>query len=383
MRKVGIMLTMLMSLIGTKAFAYDFSVENTEGITLYYNYINDGKELELTYKTKSVPKGGGEISISGYGGIKKIVIPSEVTYLNRTRKVTKIGEDVFYRCYDLEEITIPPTITMIGEFAFYWNSNLKKVIISDIAAWCNCDSWRSNPLGYDNADLYSDENKLVTNLIIPDGVEEIKWNCFENCKRIETVTFPNSLKRIGMAAFKGSGLKYLNLPNSVAIIEGSAFQYCKNLSTVTLSNCTRTIEACAFANCSELISISIPNTVEVIGSWAFGDCNKIEKVYSYLEEPFEVPNGNYTDLKPFGKDTYYNATLYVPKGTIDKYKTCGGWKDFLFIEECSSANLFTIESEEAKEYKRYTLDGRVIMTPQKSINIIKMNNGTTKKVLVK
>ena len=381
-KKFFFLLGIFLSLVETKASAYDIAVENADGVTIYYNYINDGKELELTYEKKTVPKGGGEISISGYGGIKKLNIPSEVTYLNRTRKVTKIGENVFYRCYDLEEITIPPTITVIDEFAFYWNSSLKKVIISDIAAWCNCDSWRSNPLSYDNADLYSDENTLVTDLIIPEGVEETKWRCFENCKKIETVTFPNSLKKIGKASFMSSGLKYLNIPNNVTIIEGSAFQYCKQLSSVTLSNCTKIIESCAFANCSELVSISIPNTVETIGSWAFGDCDKIEKVYSCIEEPFEIPNGNYTDLKPFGKNTYYNATLYVPKGTIEKYKAIGGWKDFLYIEEGSPSSITKIESDEASELKRYTLDGKVAKYPHKGINIIQMNNGSSKKVVV-
>ena len=72
-----------------------------------------------------------------------------------------------------------------------------------------------------------------------------------------------------------------------------------------------------------------------IGGMAFVGCNNLATIVSLIENPFEIdgkqdePNKSGT----FSKDTYMNATLYVPKGTIDKYKAAKGWKDFLFIEE--------------------------------------------------
>ena len=46
----SILLTMLMSMVGIKALAWeDIAVENADGVTIYYNYINDGTELEVTY----------------------------------------------------------------------------------------------------------------------------------------------------------------------------------------------------------------------------------------------------------------------------------------------------------------------------------------------
>ena len=48
---------------------------------------------------------------------------------------------------------------------------------------------------------------------------------------------------------------------------------------------------------------------------------------SLITNPFEIKSGT------FSKNTFLNATLYVPKGTINKYKATEGWKDFLFIEE--------------------------------------------------
>ena len=102
-----ILLTLLMSMVGAKAYAYDFAVENADGVTIYYYYINDGKELGVTYK---------DYNNNNYSG--SVVIPEEVTYMNRTRKVTSIGERAFAWCSGLTSVMIPNSVTSIGEKAF-------------------------------------------------------------------------------------------------------------------------------------------------------------------------------------------------------------------------------------------------------------------------
>ena len=68
-----------------------------------------------------------------------------------------------------------------------------------------------------------------------------------------------------------------------------------------------------------------------IGYAAF-DGVDIPTVISLIENPFTI-TGKTSDSRTFTQNTFLNATLYVPKGTIDKYKATDGWKDFLFIEE--------------------------------------------------
>lgn len=94
-----------------------------------------------------------------------------------------------------------------------------------------------------------------------------------------------------------------------------------------------------------------------------------------------IENPQWIHSYSFSNETFSNATLYVPVGTINKYKTLDGWKKFVFIKEGLPSSITDIERKEVKERKRYTLDGKVVNNSRKGINIIQMNNGTSKKVI--
>ena len=90
----------------------------------------------------------------------------------------------------------------------------------------------------------------------------------------------------------------------------------------------------------------------------FYECRGLTTVISLIENPFAIKSKN-SDYRTFELDTYNNATLYVPKGTIDKYKETEGWKDFLFIEEGSGAGGESPEVKQCAKPTIYYTDGKL------------------------
>ena len=85
----------------------------------------------------------------------------------------------------------------------------------------------------------------------------------------------------------------------------------------------------------------------------------------------------------FSNATYLNATLYVPIGSMDSYKSSTPWKNFLIEENYPTGTEDVKADNILVEKARYSLDGKMLLAPKKGINIIKMSDGTTKKVFVK
>ena len=237
------LLLFAMILLPLVASAHDIEVQNADGVIIYYNYINDGTELEVTFRDSYYDSHSNE-----YQG--NVAIPEEVTYMNRTRKVTSIGNHAFDSCSGLTSVTIPNSVTSIG--------------------------------------------------------------------------------------------------------------------------------AAAFGNCSGLTSVTIGSGVTSIGNRAFNGVDiDIPTVISLIENPFTI-TGKTSLFSTFTQKTFNNATLYVPKGTIDKYKATDGWKDFLFIKEGTPTGIKVIENIQNKNATIYDLNGVRLSEPKKGINII---NG--QKVIVK
>ena len=306
-----ILLSTLLLALPLLACAYDIAVENTDGVTIYYNYYNNGTELAVTS------------SSSGYSGV--VNIPEEVTYMSRTRKVTSIGDDAFNSCHNLTSVTIPNSVTSIGDYAFIGCYGLTSVHITDIAAWCKI-SFGSNPLGCAHHLFINGEE--IKDLVIPNSVTSIGDRAFSGCSGLTSVTIPNSVTIIGNSAFYDcSGLTSVTIPNSVTSIGDYAFHHCSGLTSVTIPNSVTSIGVYAFEYCSGLTSVTIGNSVTSIGKDAFRYCNSLASVISKMKNPCNI------DEYCFPQDVFYNVTLYVPEGTTDKYKSTDYWSKFVFIEE--------------------------------------------------
>ena len=94
------------------------------------------------------------------------------------------------------------------------------------------------------------------------------------------------------------------------------------ITSVNIPETVTDIEQAAFANCTNLRSATLPGNVTSIGVYAFAHCDKLEDIYCRAES---VPT---TDVEAFFGTPIASATLHVPAGSIEKYKTISPWKDF-------------------------------------------------------
>ena len=315
------------------------------GMNVYRYKGSMPENTSITIKQGTLSIGVG--AFNGSSGLTSVTIPSSVTSIGNSafyncsgltsvtipNSVTSIGNSAFYKCKGLTSVTIPNSMTTIGKDAFEYCSGLTKVIVSDIAAWCGISfsNYSSNPLSYANH-IYSDENAEIKDIVIPNGVTSIGDYAFGSCKGLTSITIPNSVTSIGNSAFYAcKDLTSITIPNSVTSIGNSAFDNCSGLTSITIPNSVTSIGNSAFFACKDLTSVTIGNSVTSIGILAFNGCD-IPTVISQIENPFTIL-GKSSGNRVFTQNTFNNATLYVPKGTIEKYKSTDGWKDFVFIEE--------------------------------------------------
>ena len=247
---------------------------------------------------------------------------AELTTVSLPASLTEIGDDAFALCPKVTTVTIaePSSLTMIGASAFEMDTSLTTINIPGSVttigsgAFKDCRALELDaatlPSGLTaiNDSIFANCLKMTGSLTIPDGVTSIGDHAFDNCRALESVTIPASVRSIGSDAFYGCVLTSLTIPDGVTSIGASAFYYCYKLKSVT-----------------------IPASVTSIGASAFERCDVLNSVTMLGETPPTLGDGSGSD--DVFKDTPINTLdkqIYVPKSSIDTYKgSWTQWKDYI------------------------------------------------------
>ena len=112
-------------------------------------------------------------------------------------------------------------------------------------------------------------NMVVYEVILPEGLKEIRDYVFEEDKNLTSVTLPSTLRKIGELAFYCSGLTEITIPDQVTEIGSSAFYRCESLEEVYLPEGLTAIADYTFQYCGMLTKVHFPSALETIGTYAF------------------------------------------------------------------------------------------------------------------
>ncbi len=204
----------------------------------------------INYTVLTLPSGreNGTVEVGRNQSRGNITIPATIVHNGQTYTVTSIGDYAFVSCY-ITSVTIPDSVTSIGDDAFERCSGL-------------------------------------TSVTIPDSVTSIGSGAFSYCTDLTSVTIPGSVTSIGYGAFSEcSGLTSVDILDGVTSIGDFAFSMCDGLTSVTIPDSVTSIGNFAFYDCTGLTSVTIPDGVTSIGNGAFLMCSGLTSVTFQGAEP--------------------------------------------------------------------------------------------------
>ena len=281
----------------------------------------------------------------------EVIIPDTYNSL----PVIEIAQNVFRDCTDITSVYIGKNIKEIKEHAFNGCTSLTEVHISDLVAWCNIEFIyiESNPL-YSGKNLYLN-GELVTELVIPQEITEIRDRAFCGCKSITSVTLHDDIKSIGESAFGGCALERVNISDLTAWcgIEfdgygGNPLYYSEGLylngekiTNLVVPEGTRSISDYAFYEYEELIDITIPDSLERVGYRAFNGTAYYDNEENWTDGVLYIDNHLIKAL------TSIEGDYVVREGTrtiSDKaFYNCGKLISFTIPESVTNIGLSVLE----------------------------------------
>lgn len=314
--------------------------------------------------------------------IGDIVIPETVIFDGVTYSVTGIFANTFKRCWSLESVVIPATVTHIGKNVFaysglpsitcecvipptfvidsseddergsrdsYFKYTTLYVPIGAIDAYKAAEGWSKfqtimnhpikvdgisyNILTENTCEVAPNENGYSGDIVVPESitvdgvtytVTGVAAKAFEDCKELKTVSLPATITTIGERAFRECwNVTSITIPEEAEITEIAEFTFrgCSQLAGFTIPQSVTNIGRYAFYECHTLTQITLPASVTHIGYMAlyFYSLNTVT-----CKSAVPPTCGN----EVFDSYRYAEMTLYVPEGSKEAYKADATWGQF-------------------------------------------------------
>ena len=367
MKTRNLLMLLLLAMMPLAASAYDFELNG-----IYYEKAGEGEVAVVKGKVK-------------YKG--DVVIPSSIVVGGTKYAVTGIGDLAFKDCL-VTSVTLPEGLKRIGYMG-----------LSVFCANVNI------PSTLEEIGMFGLAGVQMEHMTLPEGLRVIGDYAFEHC-RLTDVVIPSSVTEIGVAPFMGAGCnsdngiingldfvkvaednpRYDSRDGCNAIIETSTGKLVQGSNNAVIPAGVSSIGYGAFLMCRQIAKLSVPAEVKEIESDCFAMCYGIQDVFVYSNEPASTFRA-FGD--PRGAFHFDEVVLHVPVGSKDAYAASGSWSYFKHIEEfdpeneASPTGIGVAETGVAGVEACFSADGKRLQAPVRGLNIVRMSDGTTKKVVMK
>lgn len=269
---------------------HDFDYDSDLGATVipWSEYTSSIKKITVEYGVTSINDGA---AFSGCINLECVTLPATLT---------RIGNRTFEGCTKLLTIDLPDSLRSIGEKAFSGCTDLRRFELPDSImiickdAFLNCSNLYLSE--YENAKylgtkdnpyfcLYKAVNTDIASATVHQSAKIICDYAFENCTDLNSIKLSDSLTFIGNKAFSGcyslefneyQGVEYLgNIENPYIYLYNVTD---RNISKATIHKDTKIIAERAFSFCENLTAVDIPVGVRSIGDRAFFYCTALESI---------------------------------------------------------------------------------------------------------
>ena len=389
---------------------YEIQDDRTSVVLKTVNVLDDGKLVV----PPTVRHRGKDYTVVGISGSEQTSVcknPDELREVVLPSTVKSIGEFTFYFCMSLSSLTWDhfeeSALTEIGGNAFTSCTHLKALALPKhlssigVSALAGCTSLPAFTLD-DTSDCYSVVDGLLYNkdqtilvncpagkagaVVLPSTVKTLDSNAFYNCTQVTDINLPEGIDSIAYAVFVGcSSLKTLTIPASTRVMGYGNFTGCTSLESIEVApgNAHYTsldgalvedgFSLLAYPN-KKGVRYEVPDEIKVLehysccwtdlqeiilpqwiylGYLALGYCHDLVSVTTRQTNPMDIDNDS------FSEETYEKATLYVPKGCVDIYRSKEGWKNFVHIVEMDSTGISAPNADD-KPFDVYDMNGRKV-----------------------
>lgn len=243
---------------------------------------------------------------------------------NPSREVENVLRDLLNKM--LTKIVIPEGVTVIPQYFFYNHIRLTEVVL---------------PSTLTKIEMYAFYNcNALVSINLPNNLTIIDRDAFMNCSNIESISFPSALTTIGIEAFRNCTVtQFSQLPSNLTTLGGSAFNACKGITSITVPEGITSLEGSVFGGCTGLRSVSLPNTITSIAQQAFDGCTSLVDIEMYdsvttltdsitfrnIDANCKVRIYGTNRVIPFLLGAPATVSFYVDPTMVQSYKSNSAW----------------------------------------------------------